>query len=168
MIAIIDVDYKDPIANVACLVFKSWEDEIWVNQYTCQCSDIAAYVPGEFYKRELPCILAVLKLVKEEITSIVIDGYVWLNKDMKPGLGVYLYESLHKEIPVIGIAKKSFFGMDNTMSRAIIRGTSKRPLYVTSIGIDLDFAGQKVQNMQSVFRHPDKAKKVDQLCRAWT
>ena len=43
--------------------------------------------PGQFYKRELPCILELLKQVNPLPNYIVIDGYVYLGGDEKPGLG---------------------------------------------------------------------------------
>lgn len=44
------------------------------------CREIAPYQPGEFYRRELPCLLAVLACgpVAE---VIVVDGYVWLGPE---------------------------------------------------------------------------------------
>ncbi|WP_207420305.1 hypothetical protein [Desertivirga brevis] len=49
------------------------------------------YIPGEFYKRELPGILSLLdKINFELIQAIIIDGFVILNDEGKPGLGGYL------------------------------------------------------------------------------
>ena len=48
------------------------------------------YVPGEFYKRELPCIIKLLDLVEEHIDCIIIDGFVYLDGDTRPGLGKHI------------------------------------------------------------------------------
>ena len=81
MIVCIDVDYKESQAHVACLVFKNIKDAVPDRVYTILVNDIHDYIPGEFYKRELPCILKVLEIVEEKITLIIVDGYVWLDSN---------------------------------------------------------------------------------------
>lgn len=108
MILVVDVDYKNTTANVAALVFEDFTDDSVLSTYTKVVEKISEYQPGEFYKRELPCILEILKIVKEKIDMIIVDGYVWLNSNNKPGLGGHLFQSLNKKIPVIGVAKGHF------------------------------------------------------------
>ena len=55
---------------------------------------VAAYVPGQFYRRELPCLLAVFGLVRQPLEIILIDGYVWLDAQGMPGLGGHLFDAL--------------------------------------------------------------------------
>ncbi|WP_218965971.1 hypothetical protein [Snodgrassella communis] len=70
-------------------------------------NNIAPYQSGQFYRQELPCIMALLdKIGLSTISTIVIDGYVHL-ADGKIGLGGYLYHALDKTIPIIGVAKKN-------------------------------------------------------------
>ena len=52
------------------------------------------YTPGEFYKRELPCILSAMKRFSLQIETMIIDGYVWLDASGRKGLGAILYELL--------------------------------------------------------------------------
>ena len=61
MILAIDVDYRDNnTAKAAGIVFENWTDEFPKATITTIISPIADYEPGQFYKRELPCILALL------------------------------------------------------------------------------------------------------------
>ena len=77
MILVVDVAYKDNSAQVAGVLLESWESCISTNQYIIHIQNIAEYESGQFYKRELPCILALLDVVKEKIEFIVV-GWVCL------------------------------------------------------------------------------------------
>ncbi len=166
MIVVIDVDYKDTTANTAALVFENFSDNSPLSNYTKIIENIAEYQAGEFYKRELPCILEILKIVKEKIDLIIVDGYVWLDSDKNPGLGGHLYESLNNKTPIIGVVKRSFHA-ENTEMRKIYRGQSTKPLYITSEGIELKKSADLILNMHGNYRIPTLLKKVDQLCRNW-
>ncbi len=166
MILVVDVDYKNTIANAAALVFKKFSDESPLSSYTKIIKNIAEYKSGEFFRRELPCILEILKVVNEKIDLIVVDGYVWLNSNQKPGLGAHLFEALENKTPIIGVAKRSFHGKNDKMSK-IIRGESTNPLYITSVGIELKTAANYIAQMHGIYRIPTLLKKVDQLCRNW-
>jgi len=161
MLACLDVDYRDDHAAVACLLFTHWTDEHEVRQLTRRIADVAPYVPGEFYKRELPCLLALLDTISEPLTAIIIDGYVWLSDD-KQGLGGYLYESLDKHVPVIGVAKTRFH---QAPAVPVTRGDSQNPLFITAAGIDPQTAAGYIAQMHGEFRLPTLLKKVDRLCR---
>ena len=166
MILATDVDYKGNTANAAGIVFKGWEDAASFKEYTIQLEKIKDYIPGQFYKRELPCLTALLRATNEEITTIVVDGFVWLSDIYKKGLGAYLYQKLDKKIPVIGVAKKSFYSLGENY-REIYRGESKSALFVTSAGIDLDIAAENIKKMAGENRIPTLLKKADSLCRQW-
>ncbi len=91
MIIVVDVYYSEHGANAAAVCFKDWESEEVLDVKSTVLQSTPPYVPGEFYKRELPCIAAVLKdydLLKTQ--AIIIDGYVTLNANGKLGLGGYL------------------------------------------------------------------------------
>ena len=66
MIAALDVHYDEieSSALAAAVVFQNWEDEEPLQEYTVRCNGIAAYVPGQFFQRELPCLLAVLGVIQ--------------------------------------------------------------------------------------------------------
>lgn len=163
MILAVDVDYGDSSAIVAGVMFESWDDEDSEDIYISRIEGVADYVPGSFYKRELPCILALLTEHKLSPEVIVIDGFVYLNGVDEPGLGKHLYDALDGKIAVIGVAKRAFKGIDEKY--ATYRGGSKKPLYVTAEGIDVQNARRAVETMHGKFRTPALLKKVDQVCR---
>jgi deoxyribonuclease V len=74
MIACVDVHYRDASASAACLVFADWANELVVERATVNLDQIAPYEPGQFFRRELHCILAVLGTLKSSPRIIVIDG----------------------------------------------------------------------------------------------
>lgn len=163
MILTIDVDYRDPAAFASGILFEKWEDEKPSLTVISRIEKVHEYIPGQFYKRELPCILQLLKEHNLKPGCIVIDGFVYLDGKTKPGLGKYLYDSLNKTIPIIGVAKNSF----NNISRdyMIFMGKSRRPLFVTSAGCDLKEAKEHIKSMHGTFRIPTLLKLADQTCR---
>lgn len=163
MILAVDVAYHTEHATVGGVLFSRWNDEVPVREITAHVSPIAAYIPGQFYQRELPCILSLLKQISEPLETIIIDGYVYLGKEKLSGLGAYLYHALHEKIAIIGVAKTAF--KDTPKDSEIYRGHSQRPLYVTAIGVDEEVARQYITNMSGPYRIPTLLKRVDQLCR---
>jgi deoxyribonuclease V len=163
MMACIDVYYYDDHALTACILFNNWTDSIPAAQIHATSSEIAPYIPGQFYLRELPCILKLLNLVTEDLEIILVDGYVWLEDYQSPGLGAYLYERLNEKTSVIGIAKNRY--KQSKVASEVIRGKSKKPLYVTAIGIDQDIAANYIAKMHGEFRIPTLLKKVDQISK---
>jgi deoxyribonuclease V len=125
-------------------------------------ANVADYEPGQFYRRELPCVLAVLSKLSRPPSLLMIDGYVWLGNDSKPGMGARLFEELGCAIPVIGIAKTRF---RDAAALEICRGNSLSPLFITAAGIDVQLAANHVKNMHGPHRIPTLLKRVDQLCR---
>jgi deoxyribonuclease V len=164
MLACVDVDYRESHAIAACVLFRRWSDDHAASSRVERFEPVAAYEPGAFYRRELPCLLAVLGGVTEPLETIVVDGYVWLGREGQPGLGAHLYEALRRAVPVIGVAKTAYAG--DGAARAVLRGASARPLFVTAVGVDLDEAAGHVGAMHGSHRIPTLLKEVDRLCRA--
>lgn len=165
MILAFDTHYFDDKAKTVAIQFKNWTDEVPYQIYNETISDIAAYESGEFYKRELPCIVSLLKQVDiASITTIIIDGFVVLDDEGALGLGGYLYEALDQKIPVIGVAKNNFATID-TLKVPLLRGDSKKPLYITAKGMDLEDAASHIDEMHGEFRFPTLLKEVDRLGR---
>ncbi len=162
MLACVDVDYRDDQAVAACVVCQDWTDSEPVAEYVEIITNVEPYQSGQFYLRELPCLLKILKKVAEPLATIIVDGYVWLNNYRKPGLGAKLYEAFDDSIPIIGVAKSSFAGSSGI---PVTRGTSMRPLFVTSAGIDPKATAQYIQQMHGPNRIPTLLKRVDTLCR---
>lgn len=168
MIACIDVDYSNEggagtRATAACVLFSSWAAAAPAAEHVQRLSEVAEYVPGQFYRRELPCVLAVLELVEHPVELIVIDGYVVLDAEGTHGMGGYLYEALDRRVPVIGVAKSRF--RSNVAAVEVLRGDSKRPLFVTALGMDPQIAANEVERMHGNYRLPTLLKRVDRLCR---
>lgn len=165
MILAFDTYYYDNKAKTVALLFKNWEDAHEQNVYSEILENVEEYTSGEFYKRELPCILSLInKINLSEIDFIIIDGFVYLNDDFKKGLGAYLYESLQRKIPIIGVAKTDFISLQKN-KRLLFRGESKNPLYITAIGIDLDTATSKIHMMLGEYRIPTLLKRLDMLTK---
>jgi deoxyribonuclease V len=161
MIACVDVDYRDSEAVAACVLFGEWTDAASAAEYVERITNVEEYQPGQFYRRELPCLLRVLANVTEPLETIVIDGYVWLGES-RPGLGEHLYEALARSVPIIGVAKTHFHG---SVSEEVRRGASRRPLFVSAAGVDARTAAEHVRSMHGPHRIPTLLSKVDQLCR---
>jgi deoxyribonuclease V len=163
MFAVLDVDYDEiaSTANAAAVVFAQWQDAAPISEYTVRCSEIQPYVPGEFFKRELPCLLTILDQVQEPLRLIVIDGYVSLAG--KPGLGLHLWDALGGKVPIVGVAKTQFHCADAV---EVFRGESKNPLYVTAAGINAAEAARHIKLMSGEFRIPALLRRVDQLARS--
>jgi len=163
MIACVDVDYRDDSAIAACVLFRDWADAVSTAEHVRRIDRVEPYQPGQFYKREMPCLLAVLAEVAEPLETVVVDGYVWLADEGTPGLGAHLFEELGAAVPVIGVAKTRFASA--RAARPVLRGDSQRPLFVTAAGMDIEEAAQHVRAMHGEFRIPTLLKRVDHLCR---
>lgn len=165
MILAFDTYYQDSGARTVALAFKNWKDKEPFEIHSHLRHEVEVYIPGEFYRRELPCILELLNQLKyENIEAIVIDGFVYLDDALKPGLGAHLYHALHDKIPIIGVAKTNFATVQQTQI-ALIRGKSASPLFITSIGIELDEAAKHIQSMSGEHRIPDLLRLLDQKTR---
>jgi deoxyribonuclease V len=164
-IAILDAAYGAGAAGVGCVLADAWTAAIAVTEIRRRFpGPPAAYVPGAFYKRELPLLQAVIGGLSPRPATVVIDGYVWLGADDVPGLGSHLFNALQPAIPVIGVAKTPFRG--DAWSAPVCRGHSRRPLYVTAAGIDLTAAAALVAGMHGLHRIPTLLQRADHLARA--
>jgi len=166
MLACVDVGYSNSAARAACVTFEDWEDADPSGEYTLDIDQVEPYVPGQFYRRELPCLLAVLGQLANRPDIIVVDGYVWLDDKNRKGLGHHLYDALQQSVPVIGVAKTEFAGA--TQAVEVLRGSSARPLFVTAVGIETDLAADYIRRMHGNSRIPTLLKRVDTLSRLAT
>ncbi len=168
-IALLDVHYQGAGAHAACLLADSWESESLAAGYTRDIEAVEPYEPGNFYLRELPCLLAVLELLPSQPQAVIIDGYVWLAPGDRPGLGARLYEALERSAPVVGIAKTAFAGIEScTNVMPVLRGTSRRPLFVTAAGMSAEAAAEHVRRMAGPHRIPELVRLADRLSRSGT
>ena len=165
MILAFDTYYFDNKAKTVCLEFSEYNQKENFMVHTEIIENVEEYIPGEFYKRELPCIMSVLNQINlENIEVIIVDGFVYLDDDKKYGLGGHLYEKLNRQIPIIGVAKTNFASIEKN-KKALYRGDSIKPLYITSIGIDLEEAFKNIESMHGEFRMPTLLKELDRLTK---
>jgi deoxyribonuclease V len=157
----VDVHYPNDGSACAAAVAaheRSFSPVAWTRTVVVPVT--APYVPGEFYLRELPALRAVLP-AGGELALIVVDGYVDLDPDGRPGLGAHVHAEFG--VPVIGVAKTAF--RDASHAARVLRGRSGRPLYVTAAGMTVTEAAAVVREMAGQFRLPDALKLADRLAR---
>jgi deoxyribonuclease V len=163
MILAVDVHYKQKKAVISGVLFKNWRSEHPEKELISITDKVEDYESGQFYKRELPCILKLLNEHSLKIDAIVIDGFVYLDGFIKPGLGKHLYDALKGKVKIIGVAKNPFRSITDEFE--IFRGRSQRPLFVTTAGLPLEKAKTIVSGMHGKHRIPTLLKRADQICR---
>lgn len=159
----VDVQYQADAGFAAGVAFRRWSDAEPQAEYGTLVRPIEDYQPGQFFRRELPCILAVLRLCPEPPEMVIVDGYVWLDGSGRTGLGALLFDALGGAVPVIGVAKHAFQGSPHAAQ--VTRGASTRPLFVTAAGLKLADAAQAIASMHGAHRTPTLLKLADQLSR---
>ncbi len=161
--AAVDVHYIDAGARAAVVTAADPTFAAVLQERTLVVPRVPPYRSGEFYLRELPPIRAVLGALRDEEQGglIVVDGYVDLDPEGRPGLGAYVHAEFG--VPVIGVAKSAF--KPATHAIPVLRGTSARPLFVTAAGMPRNMAAELVSQMAGPFRLPDALRRVDALAR---
>jgi deoxyribonuclease V len=147
-------------ARAAAVIAEDERFTTIVRTEVVELSSVAPYRPGHFFERELPALLAVLRLVPEA-GVVVVDGYVDLDPSGRPGLGAYVHEQLG--VPVIGVAKTAYLAATHAVP--VRRGGSSKPLYVTAAGVQLPVAAALVVLMAGPHRMPTALHLADALGR---
>lgn len=162
MFVAFDVQYVETRAAAAAVLFEGWTSITATDEVLTTVEDVAPYVPGSFYLRELPCLLAALRIVEArhgQPALLFVDGYVNLEPG-HPGLGRRLHDATG--IPVVGVAKTRFHQAEAV---EVTRGASKAPLFVTAVGCEVAIAAQGVLRMSGPYRIPTLLQQVDHLAR---
>jgi deoxyribonuclease V len=162
MIVATDVHYlSDAEARAAAVVFDAWPSTTWIAQHTQIATGFAAYRPGEFFRRELPCLRPLLDVVRamHAIEIVIVDGYVDLAG--APGLGRHLHDEM-PDVAVVGVAKNPYPGAPAIEVR---RGGGTHALWVSAVGIDPLHAAEHVRSMDGPHRIPTLLRRVDHLAR---
>jgi deoxyribonuclease V len=163
MICCLDVDYRPSACAAAAVSFRAFSDALAVHETTYLHPEPPEdYQPGQFYRRELPHLLAVLQRLPAPPELLVIDGFVWLEQDT-PGLGAHLHRALGGATPVVGVAKRPY--RKATSATAVLRGTSRAPLWVSAVGYEVSLAAAAVAAMHGEHRIPTLLQRVDRLAR---
>ena len=164
MIVAMDALYaEDGSARVAAVGFESFESQEPCWEAALRVEGCAPYEPGQFARRELPCLLAALALAPRPVSVAIVDGHVDLDEHGKPGLGRKLWEALGRSLPVVGVAKTAFAGAPKAWET--LRGQSKRPLYVSAAGMERDQAARAVVSMAGPDRTPWMLRRADAITR---
>jgi deoxyribonuclease V len=163
MYACLDAGYESNKVIAACVLFRDWRDEHSAREITACLNGVMSYIPGRFYLRELPALLAVLGKVTDPLETLVVDGFVWLDARRSPGLGAHLYEAMGRKMPIIGVAKTAYRGAPAVET---VRGKGRRPLYITAAGIPPEEAAKLILSMHGPFRLPTLLRRADNLCRS--
>ncbi|KGM01412.1 endonuclease V [Cellulomonas cellasea] len=156
-----DVHYPDAGGAVAALVVA--EDvalSTVLAEHVALLVQVAPYEPGAFFERELPALRAVLACV-DALDLLVVDGYVDLDPEGRPGLGAHVHAEVG--VPVIGVAKTRFRAASHAIE--VRRGSAVRPLYVTAAGMPAERAAALVSAMAGPHRIPTALRRVDAIAR---
>src|SRR5215469_14021691 len=99
----VDVHYLNSgAARAAAVVAADPAFTQVLGEHTELVPEVAAYHPGEVYRRELPPLRAVLQHIRGKRLKVT-DAYADLAPHRRPGLGAYAHEAFGH--PVIGVAK---------------------------------------------------------------
>jgi deoxyribonuclease V len=158
----VDVHYRGSgAARAAAVVAADPAFSQVLAEHSAVVAETEPYRPGQFYRRELPPLRAVLSGIGG-LGLLVVDGYADLDPDGRPGLGAHAHAEF--AVPVIGVAKSPF--RTATHATAVLRGNSARPLFVTAAGMPSADAAELVRLMAGRFRVPDALRRADRLARA--
>ncbi len=166
MVVVIDASYDESArrGHAAGVIAGTVFDEKEAGIVTVVVEDVQDYVPGSFWRRELKCVDAVIsQLDVGQISMIVIDGYADFGTQEK-ALGTCVFEKYG--IPVVGVAKNRR-KCCRTEGTEVLRGGSRKPLYVTARGIGQEAAVRIVRRMYGAHRLPYLIKLADTCARAW-
>jgi deoxyribonuclease V len=164
VIALLDAAYSDKSSVAACVTAYDWTSPAPIAEFTHRAGKSEEYRPGEFYRREMPLLMSVLKMLPDRPSVIVVDGYVWLDADGRKGLGAHLFEALRGRTAIVGVAKTRFADAGQWVTQ-VNRGESKNPLWVTSAGLTMSEASMAITRMHGANRIPTLLGRVDQLAR---
>jgi deoxyribonuclease V len=165
MLLAVDVYYDEGAdrATAAGVVFAAWSATAPVGTVRHVTAGLAPYHPGEFFQRELPCLVPLIEdaIASHALVTVIVDGFVDLG-ERGAGLGRHLYRAFDGVFEVVGVAKNPFHGNPGVPVR---RGGSTRPLWVTATG-DAQAAADHLRSMAGPHRMPQMLRLVDQLSRA--
>jgi deoxyribonuclease V len=163
MMAFFDVQYGPQQACAAAVWAQNWEDAVPAGTCLRLLPAPSDYEPGHFYRRELPCLLALWEALPQTPDVAVVDGYVYTAPNT-PGLGWHFYEAIGRACPVIGVAK-SLFVKAEPVAMPLFRGQSRQALWVSAVGWKLEEAHAAIARMHGPYRLPALLKWVDRLAR---
>jgi deoxyribonuclease V len=150
-------------AWAAAVSFEEWDAREATRTYTSRIEQLPKPARGELDLRDLACVMQLLREHKLEPDTIVIDGAVHLDASDTPGLGRHLYDALGGRVAIIGMSTKAMPGLPAQFE--VYREEEARPVFVTSVGVDLGAAKVRVRGMHGKRRVPTLMKLAGRLAR---
>lgn len=178
MILLLDVHYDEVnnSAHIAGIITDDWISDKIISIYEIDKNGIdCAYIPGQFYKREMPCLIELWNSLSEydksNIDTIIVDGFYDIWNGSK-GLGHHFKDWLtangyNKE--VVGIAKNpcretNKFTLPVYRTEESKTSKCRSALWVNGSKMENDYQS-KVLSMHGKYRIPTLIKAVDKLSR---
>ena len=162
---VMDVHIEGDTARVAAVAFDDWAAAEGTKNYALRIEHVARPAKGELDLRALPWFVQLLEANRLQPEAIVLDGFVHLDAQDTPGLGLRLHDTLGGRVPVIGVSKSLFKGADTPDQYCIFREDETPPLVVTSAGIDLGAAKARVRMMHGRKRVPTLMKLAARIAK---
>ena len=150
-------------ATAAAVAFEAWDAAEATRTYLSRIAHVEPAVRGALDLRELPCVMQLLREHKLEPELILIDGFVHLDADETPGLGLHIFHALGGSVPIVGVSKKRLPGL--TAQFEVAREEETQPLLVTCAGIDIGAAKARLRAMHGRKRVPTLMKLVARLAK---
>ncbi len=150
---VLDVQYdKAGGATAAAVAFDDWTAFEATKTYSLKIEHVEKPVKGELDLRELPWLIQLMDANGLQPETIVFEGFVFLDPQETPGLGIHLYNALGGRTAVIAASKAAM--KDTPAQFEVYREDETPPLIVTCAGIDLGAAKARVRMMHGKKRMP--------------
>ncbi|MCK9684540.1 endonuclease V [Scleromatobacter humisilvae] len=162
---VMDVHIEADTARVAAVAFDDWAAVEGTKNYALRIEHVEKPAKGELDLRELPWLVQLLDANRLQPEVIVFDGFVHLDAQETPGLGLRLHDTLGGRTAVIGVSKSLFKGSETPDQLCIFREDETPPLVVTCAGIDLGAAKARVRMMHGRKRVPTLMKLAARIAK---
>lgn len=143
-----DSDEEGTCARASAVSFDEWTSAKHRAVHSVQFTNVAPYVHGELYRRELPILKALLVDYVDRADVFIIRGYATLPE--RKALGERLYATLG--VPVVGVSPRKF--EDESCSVPVSRVGGTGQLFVTSCGCPLTEATTGLMLMPGASKLP--------------
>lgn len=167
LFAALDCHYEGERVRTACLLVADVQAPT-INRFLIrETQQVVDYLSGQFFRRELGPLLDCLEAFVETSGHpevIFVDAHVDLGAK-GPGLGRHLFEALEERSAVIGVAKNPYNIDGRPVNVPVLRGQSRRPLFVSAAGIPIENAVDIISKMPGPHRIPTLLRMADQFAR---
>ena len=162
---VMDAHIQGDAAIVAAVAFDDWAAAEGTRNYSLHIAHVEKPAKGELDLRALPWFIQLMEANRLQPEAIVLDGFVHLDAQDTPGLGLRLHDTLGGRVAVIGVSKSVFKGTDTPDQFCIFREDETPALVVTSAGIDLGAAKARIRAMHGRKRMPTLMKLAARIAK---